>query len=385
MLVWSLTGWQPMASAASASWSVVFSPSPGGERNTLNDVAAVSDTDAWAVGYFTDNASTGPDYTLIEHWDGTAWTQVPSPSPFGAQNILSGIVALSSKNAWAVGTGLDSFTSGVPEVTLIEHWNGSRWTVVPSPSPGATYSLLTGVGRIGTSSHLWAVGVYDVTPLGPPHPLIEQWNGTTWQLIAVPRPLRGGALEGISPTSRSSDDWAVGESCSATGCDETLAEHWNGSSWNVVSSPNPGPGSLADVSQVPGSNKAWAVGTWVNTAQGYLNQGFTERWNGSSWALIQPAAPAPNMGFSFRDVLAAGTTSAWTVGSYLASSGLQELTLIEAWDGTSWTIVTSPNQGTGSNYLYGVARVPGTTHAWAVGEYFNASNSFGGSLIERYA
>jgi len=364
------------AFAASSSWSVVFSPSPGGERNTLYAVAAVSDADAWAVGLFTNNDSTGPDYTLTEHWDGTAWTRVRSPSPFGAQNILFGVVAVSSNNVWAVGLGLDSFSSG-GDVTLIEHWNGSRWTVVPSPSPGATNSDLRGVGRIGTSNRLWAVGSYDVTALGPGHTLVEKWDGSSWQAVASPGPLRGGWLEDAAPTSSSTDDWAVGGRVTASG-NGTLAEHWNGSSWDAVSSPSVGNSYLTGVTRVPGSNHAWAVGTSVSGSQG-----FTERWDGSAWSLVGSPVPPGSTYYELQDVTSFGELSAWAVGS--TQSNLSEVTLIEHWDGTSWTIVTSPNQGSGANALNAVARVPGTGHLWAVGEYFNGSATFGGSLIERYS
>jgi hypothetical protein len=44
--------------------------------NQLNAVAATSATDAWAVGNYSSGSASG---TLILHWNGSAWTQVPSP------------------------------------------------------------------------------------------------------------------------------------------------------------------------------------------------------------------------------------------------------------------------------------------------------------------
>src|SRR5262249_40913237 len=76
-------GLAPGAASASAAagWTVVPTPSPGSVSNILNGVAATSSTNAWAVGGHADR-TTGR--TLIEHWNGTAWTQVPSPSPGGS-------------------------------------------------------------------------------------------------------------------------------------------------------------------------------------------------------------------------------------------------------------------------------------------------------------
>ena len=77
-------------------------PAPGGDHLTspqggyLNDVAAVSADDAWAVGAGMFNRA------LIEHWDGAAWTRVPSPDP-GGGTVLNGVAALSATSAWAVG------------------------------------------------------------------------------------------------------------------------------------------------------------------------------------------------------------------------------------------------------------------------------------------
>jgi len=72
-------------------------------------------SDAWAVGADTDFVTSFEN--VIEHWNGTAWTVVPSAVRDGS---LFGVTATSTANAWAVGSG----NSG----PLIEHWNGSRWT-----------------------------------------------------------------------------------------------------------------------------------------------------------------------------------------------------------------------------------------------------------------
>src|SRR6266702_1268338 len=79
VLACGLTGLVPAASAASCeNWNGVPPPSPGTGGTVLDGVAMVSACDAWAVGF---DSSGGPDQTLTEHWNGSAWAVVPSPAP----------------------------------------------------------------------------------------------------------------------------------------------------------------------------------------------------------------------------------------------------------------------------------------------------------------
>ncbi len=102
------------SAAASASSTVT---------GRLFGVAAVSARSAWAVGSGTDGA-------LILRWNGTSWSQLPSPAP-GARSVLDAVAATSARNAWAVG-------SSPAGNALIVHWNGSVWQQVPAPAGSAT-------------------------------------------------------------------------------------------------------------------------------------------------------------------------------------------------------------------------------------------------------
>ena len=62
-------------------------------------MAVLSPSDAWAVGFYQD---TGLDQTLIEHWDGSAWTVVPSPNVAEFDNVLNAVRAKSATDIWAV-------------------------------------------------------------------------------------------------------------------------------------------------------------------------------------------------------------------------------------------------------------------------------------------
>jgi hypothetical protein len=65
------------------------------------------------------------------HWNGTRCTRVPAPNPM-AYDILYAVSADSATDAWAVGSYTTPDQSNA--LALILHWNGTSWTQVPSPS-----------------------------------------------------------------------------------------------------------------------------------------------------------------------------------------------------------------------------------------------------------
>src|SRR5207248_1456889 len=108
-------------------WSTIASPNGGTRSNFLYSIAAVSASNVWAVGeYGNGNGSS----TLVEHWNGKRWSVVASPNVNGAtENTLAGVTAIAANNIWAVGS---STTADFVQRTLIEHWNGKRWSIVAS-------------------------------------------------------------------------------------------------------------------------------------------------------------------------------------------------------------------------------------------------------------
>src|SRR5262249_31937504 len=104
--------------ACTAAWRAV--PSPGPAAAGLTAVAARGPRDVWAVGSYD---AGGAFRTLIEHWNGSRWKVVPSPDPASGKhttNTLGGVVALSKTNAWAFGF-LEKKTTSFR--TLVLHWN----------------------------------------------------------------------------------------------------------------------------------------------------------------------------------------------------------------------------------------------------------------------
>ena len=388
-------------------WNVVPSPNPGGHDNTLYAVTAVSANDVWAVGTYN-NGTYGQ--TLVEHWDGTAWHIVSSPNPPSASSSLIGIAVLSATDVWSVGDSVQGFTTsqtlvehwdgtawsivpspnqgtssnGLAEVdvvsaddvwavgrydignayhTLIEHWDGTAWSIVPSPNVGADYNVLISVSEAGAND-IWAVGIY-VSSNNFSHPLIEHWNGSAWGIVPTSGPDPGSVYNELYSVAAAGpgDIWAVGIFANTTTGNETLAEHWNGTSWSRVQTPNPRVlnNELDGVVALP-ANDAWAVGAGTNPISNTL-QPLTQHWDGSRWSIVD--APNPGgMAGHLKDVSALSANDVWAVGD--AADGHQ--TLVEHWDGIAWSVLPSPNMGASYNILRGIAALSGS-NIWAVGDY----------------
>jgi len=358
-----------MASAGS-HWTAKEPRNPGSASNALNGVAMVSSDLAWAVGSYSDGTG---DHTLIERWNGTGWRVVPSPDPGGSGNDdqLAAVAADSGTDAWAVG----DWNNGVYSRALIEHWDGSSWKRVPSPRPSAGFfdDSLTGVAVI-SATDAWAVGSYlSDSTFDDPVTLIEHWDGANWTVVpSANPPATERLLEGVAADS-ATDAWAVGRY--DPGDWQTLTEHWDGTSWEAVPSPNPPDASYSELKGVAAASptSAWAVGTDNGNSNGTL-QTLIEYWNGTSWTVVPSPSPGTTGdGAQLNAVTAVSADSAWAAGyAYNSTLGLDQ-TLIEHWDGTSWTVVPSPSPGTGDAQLNTVTA--SSTSAWAAGYYTSGTGS----------
>jgi hypothetical protein len=299
-----------------STWEAVAKVAGGG---TLADVSALTAENVWAAGTL-DSAP------LAEHWNGKTWTQVPTSSLNGNSGSFYSVLALSATDVWGGG---DVVVEGVAIEPLFEHWNGKTWTVVPGPRVAGFIQKLAGTG----AGDIWAVGYTTATVAKP---LIEHFNGTQWQQVAAPFPGIGGQLYGVvalSPTNA----WAVGLSTLAKVGNaqqdlaspvQTLIEHWDGQSWQVVPSPN--------------------IGT--------------------------PSVFQRNVLYG---VAALSATDVWTAGQFQLPDGSgSQLTLALHWDGTAWSISPVPDVGVANGYRgVGVAQ-PSTVFLVGIG-------AFGGGLPDQ--
>lgn len=343
------------AAGPGTGWSIVASPN--GTRfgdNTLMEVSAGSAASAWAVGY---TGGAGTFRTMVQRWNGSRWAVVPSPNVSSLDNVLSGVDTVSADDAWAVGYANRATSRGLFHRSLIEHWNGSTWRVVPAPQAGTEDNDLWAVTAL-SATNVWAVGNENVGRFTF-RPLVQHWNGRAWTLVRVPSPPltgTGASLFGVAAASPR-DIWAVGGYDTGTRF-QPLVEHFNGDRWTIIPAPVAGSAVLNRVSLLP-SGTGWAVGS---RGAGPHARALIERFDGRHWT----AVPTPQVPGSsgLVDVLALTPHLAWAVGSYSARPGANR-TLIEQWNGHAWRVTPSAGPRPSSELL-GIAGTP--QHLWAVGD-----------------
>jgi hypothetical protein len=321
--------------ADAASWRVDRLPLLNGTSTaTLSGVAPVSPDDVWAVGGTNDGA-------VIDHWNGSRWSEVPSPARSCC--VLTSVSAASANDVIAVGTDYPAAAPGVPggPLPLAEHWNGGSWSRMTVPA-GLQGESLTDVTTLSPSD-TWAVGT------GTLGTLALHWNGSTWSKVPTPNPatvdfrLRVNAVDGTS----SGDVWTVGgqrgpKRPGYSGTNAPFVLHYDGHAWTVVPVPDIGSDYLVDVAALSPSN-AWAVSFG----------GSVVHWDGTSWTvaarLSQPAQAT---------LTALSPTDIWATGSGSDS-------LLNHFDGSTWR--TEPKPAGTDNLVGSASLAPG--NVWFVGGY----------------
>jgi hypothetical protein len=252
---------------------------------SLHAIAAVSSDEIWAVGspFFP---GTSP---AILRWNGLDWSTVSTPSGYGGS--LEAITVISANDVWAVGSYRDQLNNFTRTLTL--HWDGDQWEYVPSPNVEQCQSCvnrLLGVAAV-SGNNVWAVGQVVKQGIVPSyiHALLQHWNGTQWSVVPYP-PIDLPAHELHSVAAIADDDiWAVGyRRLENNTVHSTLTLHWNGTQWQQVPSPNASNSTINHLYDVvaPSTNDVWAVGQSVpNHAMAPL----VEHWDGIQWSI----APSP--------------------------------------------------------------------------------------------
>jgi hypothetical protein len=240
--------WDP----ASAAWQVVRVPQPGAERDLFFGTSALSDSDVWAVG--EQQGSDGKFGSLIEHWNGGQWQVVSSPDPGSSGNHLYGVLALAPDNVWAVGQRNDA---GSPDHELIVHWDGQRWSVLPSANHGTASAALYAV--TADRDGLWAVGETTDANAGG-HPLVEHFAAD--QHPDVVSLLAAGSVWTTLWGVAAADDvvWPVGTFVNLTTDNNQTLVLRGDDRFHVVNAPNPGSGTNILAGAAAIGDTVWAVG-----------------------------------------------------------------------------------------------------------------------------
>jgi hypothetical protein len=328
--------------------------SPGPGNNELNGVTVLSSCDVWAVGSAGGTSGQAAEPALVEHWNGSAWTVMPSPNPGTGFNELLSVRAVSAHDIWAVGVT----ASGEPQ-TLIERYTGFAWNRVPAPTPGVI-SFLTSVRPV-SATDVWAVGEYNNTLTGRDKSLVLRWNGAAWKQMASPNPAFNNSLTSVAATS-SHDVWVAGSTGSRSDHSSALIEHWNGHQWRQPTIPHLGTDSRLLGVGVTSPSSAWAVGFYRNAS---TTRPLLLHWNGKRW---RQAASPPGLSGSLAGVYAISARNVWAAGAIFRGKA-GDTPLLLHWNGSRWALVSRPGPGA-SGHLFAVA-ANSAQNIWSVGSFRN--------------
>ena len=363
----------PCTPSVAPGFCSVASPNFGADWNYLNDIAAVAPNDVWAVGTYV-NGSTVYQ-TLAEHWNGSAWSVIPTPNVGAGNNLLTSVTAIGPGDVWAVGLTRPGNTSTAAQ-PLTEHWNGNNWIVVPTGITTFASTPLYGVSA-DASNDVWAVGISANFPNGGP--FVIRWNGSAWSYAVSPNAIvrtSGLTFAGLNAVKVfSADDvWVVGDGANFNGStqvspDTAFSSHWTGSFWTAGwPDMHPNGDFLSDVQGAPGD--IWAVGGQGQPGSTTSDNVLIVHTNGGpTWADytgVTPGLSANLFGLGYLspdNVYAVGTSASANPGTTMEI----DRTLVERWNGINWSQVPSEHPSTStSEGLNAIAAIT-SNDVWAAG------------------
>jgi hypothetical protein len=356
--------------SATSQWCTDLSPNVGTGANELRGVVATRNDDVWAVGGYDITDQGGQP--LVEHWNGGVWT-TPTPSSIPTVGILNGVAAFTNSDVWAVSD------------SAVIHWNGTSWVTSPAPNGARAVSVYTTGTPTPPSTMTPTPTPYDVWAVGATN--IEHFDGTSWS-VSTPVP-NGDVLNGVVAINHN-NMWAVGNAGS-----NPLVIHYTGS-WTTVAIPTPTSAVSVNLNSVDAYNvkSVWIAGTYY--ANGHDNT-LTEYWDGSSWRIVSSPNPSPGDNDLYK-VFVTNPGDVWAVGAYAeGSSGSQgspgnihagQQSLLLHWNGQGWDHIDSPSYGVGSQALAATGAtslsISGqlVSSDWAVGSYLSSGTSPSQTFIE---
>jgi sugar lactone lactonase YvrE len=418
------------------TWSVETLPTPpeGGTLTNLYGISCPTASSCMAVGRTKGEAGNiGSGTGFAESWNGTSWSIASPAKPAGEdKGVLSSVSCTSPGACFAVGQFLGPHppSESVYWGTWIERWNGSGWSEQPYQKPGQLQDGLGGVSCT-TPESCFAVGTYEVKT-GLWEPYEARWNGSSWSVETMsnnePIEDRLGAVScvlestcasvgydveagygqqfaetraettmglqaaatvsGVTQTSLSGSSCVsstacidVGSSTNASGTVSSLAFAWNGSEWLVSSTPNPSGATVSELRHVSCTSATSCTAVGSDKPKSGKAVTLAERLTGSEWSIQTTATPSKATESQLSGVSCTSATSCTAVGRYKLSSG-GFLTLAEAWNGSEWTVQSTPNPSGATSAQLTSVSCSSASACTAVGSYVGSAGT--ASLVERW-
>jgi hypothetical protein len=241
------------------------------------------------------------------------------------------------------------------------------------PSPNALQTVELAAVTCASASFCVAVGNQPGATSGSTNTLIEHWNGSSWSIVTSPNPAGAGQsqLYGVS-CAGPSFCVAVGVSGPGSTFVNPLVEQWNGISWSIATAPNPAGSPATELNQVSCVTSMWctAVGYSENSSNNRI--ALVEAWNGTAWTVVTTTPPMGSTTSELNSVTCTTTSWCMAVGGYTNASA-NFVSLAEVWNGTAWSVVPSPNPGAGTSGEFSGVSCAGANFCVAVGQWFNGS------------
>ena len=299
-------------------WTVTKGPvKKGAIASALVGVSCVTPSNCIAVGSVRASVKT-PTLPLAERWDGKTWKTLAARAPSGAtHSYLNAVSCTGAKSCYAVG----GFTSGATMgSTLVERWNGSRWSIMGSPNPGnASSAMLSGVSCTGAGAAVTcaAVGSFATRPVGNPNYAVAlRLIHGKWALQNTPKVGndQSNSLTSVSCTGPK-NCFAAGARRSGLGAG--LIEHWNGAKWAVASAANPPGAALSQLNGISCATRTNCVATGLSSKDTATHASLINRWNGRRWVIQPSPAPAHAAGSALSAASCTSVGRCFVVGTYL--------------------------------------------------------------------
>jgi len=310
---------------------------------------------------------------------------------------LASVAAIAPDNVWAVGN--ESSRGSIynyPSVPLIEHWDGTQWSIVPGADLTTLYNSLAqrltgvsqskitevaGLTRVAalSANDIWAFGY--ISANGPSslvsQTLVERWNGQQWQLLAGPDAVPPLVVLGDN------DMWGLKQlQPTSNSVPPPLVEHWDGNSWNNV--PLPASLNINNLTLITATSpdSVWAAG--LSTSQ--QGESFlVVHWDGRHWR----ALPAPNIAVDSNPLAMASDAAGdiWITGE-VRQLDQSNQPFVAYWNGKQWSILKGLQdiqagndniQNQGMYAHFSVIAVNNPHDVWVAGQ-----NSAGNTLTEHW-
>jgi hypothetical protein len=349
----------PQTFTTPSLWTTIPSPNPeGSSANRLESVSCEpsSTNMCMSVGKST---VAGTEKVLAERWNGSSWALSAPLVPSGATaSSLNGVACPTTTSCRAVGT----YKTSAGTFSLAEHWNGTAWTIVPTENgAGASSTVLTELSC--TSANVCTAVGYAITG-GVATPVAESWNGTSWSMQTVPLPPNstGSVLESVS-CQGTGFCMAVGRYTETGGQQvRPFSVAWNGSNWSMKTVPDPEASWKDELLDVDCTSTALCTAAGVSIVSGAGGGWLTllVRWNGTAWVTQTSPNPPSSGVFWGVDCVNASSNPCnavgwWTIGTP-TPAGTTGFTLASRWNGTAWALESTPNpSGSKTNILLDVS------------------------------